>query len=349
MRPALRPPSRRSAALGLGLLAALVACGGEELRLDPAAEPARSPELAREPAGEVQELPSQSEGLAFDERTGTLAYASFQPGRVTLRDVDTGTDRAVVDVPGDPGRQRHLSLTRDSRTLLVSDEGGDVLVTVDVESGEETGTIAVGDFPHDAQEDDAGRVWVGNEGVKTGIGSLSVVQDGEEVALLTENLTQPGGVLIAGGRVGAIDVRRNALVLFDAESQEHVASLNAGTGPTHGVVDRDGRMVVVDTEGDQVLVYRVEPFALVQRAPLRGSPYGVDYDPERHELVATLTARNEVVVVALDGPQPRVVERYPTVRQPNTVAVDSRDGTLYVAGSVTGVGELQVIERPEAG
>ena len=337
----------RAAVLAAALATALLlgGCSGEEVRLDPAAEPASSPELTAAPAGRVLPLADQSEGIAFDARTGTLAYASYRPGRVTVLDAATLEERGVVEVPGDPGRQRHLSFTRDGSTLLVASEGGDVLVGVDARTGREVSSTRVGDFPHDAQEAEDGSIWVGNEGVKSGVGSLSVVVDGEVTDTLTDNLTQPGGVVISSGRVGAIDVRRNALVLFDVGSRDYVAALNAGRGPTHGVVDREGRMVVVDTEGDQVLVYRPEPFTLVQRAPLRGSPYGVAYDPERHQLVATLTARNEVVAVDLDAPQPTVVGRWPTVRQPNTVAADPRDGTLYVAGSTQGPGQLQVIER----
>jgi DNA-binding beta-propeller fold protein YncE len=39
-----------------------------------------------------------------------------------------------------------------------------------------------------------------------------------------------------------------------------------------------------------------------------------------------------VVEFALDGGMPRLVASYPTVRQPNSVAVDPASGRVFVAG-----------------
>ena len=78
------------------------------------------------------------------------------------------------------------------------------------------------------------------------------------------------------------------------------------------------------------------------RLPLPGSPYGISYDDARDRLWVTLTATNEVVGIDLGGEVPRVVERLPTIRQPNTVAVNPATGRLFVA-SPTG-GALQLID-----
>ena len=45
--------------------------------------------------------------------------------------------------------------------------------------------------------------------------------------------------------------------------------------------------------------------------------------------------------MALDGPQPREVRRYPTVQQPNTVAVDPATGTVFVGSRRQGT--VQVV------
>lgn len=61
----------------------------------------------------------------------------------------------------------------------------------------------------------------------------------------------------------------------------------------------------------------------------------------RNRLWVTLTARNELVGVAL-APTPHVVQRLPTVRQPDTVAVDATTGRVFVTGTAEGV--LQLID-----
>lgn len=51
----------------------------------------------------------------------------------------------------------------------------------------------------------------------------------------------------------------------------------------------------------------------------------------------TRTATNEVVGYALNTGIPEQRKLYPTVRQPNAIAVDAKTGTLYVQ-SATGAG-----------
>ena len=64
-------------------------------------------------------------------------------------------------------------------------------------------------------------------------------------------------------------------------------------------------------------------------------------DAEREQLWVTLTAENALVRFDTSGAAPREEERYPTVRQPNTVAVNPETGRVYVAGRD---GELQIID-----
>jgi len=81
-------------------------------------------------------------------------------------------------------------------------------------------------------------------------------------------------------------------------------------------------------------------FRKIVRIGLAGTPYGVADDPVRDRLWVTLTARNEVVGLNLGADPPAVVARLPTVRQPNTVAVDAATGRLFVTGTDDGVLEL---------
>ena len=50
----------------------------------------------------------------------------------------------------------------------------------------------------------------------------------------------------------------------------------------------------------------------------------------------TLPARNELVELVAHG-RPHIVGRWPTVRQPDSVAVDERTGDVFVTGRVDGV------------
>jgi DNA-binding beta-propeller fold protein YncE len=68
-----------------------------------------------------------------------------------------------------------------------------------------------------------------------------------------------------------------------------------------------------------------------------GSPYGLATDPTSDLVWVTLTARNEVIGVDVHGDTPRIVATYPTVRQPDTVAVAPGSHDLWVAGTVDGV------------
>jgi DNA-binding beta-propeller fold protein YncE len=56
----------------------------------------------------------------------------------------------------------------------------------------------------------------------------------------------------------------------------------------------------------------------------------------------TLTALNEVIGLNLNASQPVLASPLPTVRQPNTVAVDPRTGRVYVTGTADGI--LEIIE-----
>jgi hypothetical protein len=54
----------------------------------------------------------------------------------------------------------------------------------------------------------------------------------------------------------------------------------------------------------------------------------------------TCTATNRLVELSLDRPLPRVVGEWPTVRQPDTVAVDDRTDTVMVVGVTPGTLEI---------
>jgi DNA-binding beta-propeller fold protein YncE len=316
------------------LVAGPLGCGEGVPSLPPAAEPARSPPLTAPPAGEtVALLGGLVEGLAVDPRTRLAAAITRDPQALTLVELDSGLIARRVPLPA---VGRHLELARPGGPVLVPVEGADVLITVPLPDGPPLQT-PVGDFPHDVAVAGA-RAFVADEMGDT----ITVVERGEAVRTV-EAPVQPGGIVVGGGYVAVVAVAERVLRTYDPRTLESLGEVSAGVGPTH-VVAAGSRAFVADTGGDAVLELRLGPAPeLVRRTAVAGAPYGLALDRRRDRLWVTLTARNEVVEYSIAAGRLREIARHPSVRQPNTVAVDPETGDVLVAGKA-GVGPLQRIE-----
>jgi DNA-binding beta-propeller fold protein YncE len=132
---------------------------------------------------------------------------------------------------------------------------------------------------------------------------------------------------------------RRTLELYDPRTLRRVASAPAGAGPTN-VAAEGNRLYVADTGGNAIRVYATDHgLALVRRIPLPGGPYALTIDPIARRLFVTLASRNELVELPTDGAR-GADRRFPTVRQPDAVAVDSSLGTVAVTGRDAGVLQL---------
>jgi len=303
--------------------------------LPPAAEPAPAPAPTAPPAGRTVPVGSSPEGVVADPQTHIVAVGVRDPFALTLLDSTTG---AVLRKVALPGGLRHLQLAAPGGPVLVPDEGSNQLIRVALPGGEIISQVPAGAVPHDATAAADGTVFVANE-----LGHSVVAVRGDRVVHTFTDVTQPAGLAAVGNLVGLVDVRENTLTLYDAQRLQRVAELPAGAGPTHVVSDKRGHLAVIDTRGGAVLLYGVQPaFRQIGRVELPGTPYGVAYDPVRDRLWVTLTALNEVIGLNLNVSQPVLATPLPTVRQPNTVAVDSGTGRLYVTGTADGV--LEIIE-----
>lgn len=148
--------------------------------------------------------------------------------------------------------------------------------------------------------------------------------------------------LDAGSKLAVVSVRERQLELYDARTLRRVARAPAGVGPTHVACLDAGPCYVADTTGGALLVYRVRPsLELVRRLFLPGGPYGIALDATRSRLYVTLPARNELVQLPAHG-RPHVLRRWPTVRQPQTVAVEATRGRVLVTGAAAGVVQIVV-------
>ncbi|QIN83571.1 YncE family protein [Rubrobacter tropicus] len=328
--------------LWFALLAALMLAGcgtgGDttQRKPPPAPEPAEAPPLEEEPAGRVVGVGPAPEGIAADPETGLVAVALRNPNELALVDGESGEISKRI---GLPESARHLDISAPGGPVLVPAEGSDSLVQVGLPDGEISDETSVGDFPHAAAAAPSGRIFVVNEMAST----ASIIEDGRELETIKTSF-KPGGVAVTDdGLVGIIGVRGLTLEVFEADTLESLGRIGAGEGPTHVRAGPGDRFYVTDTRGDAVLIYgaRPEPVRL-GRVPLPGSPYGIAIDPRRDQLWVTLTAEQSVVQFALEGDSLREIARHPTVRQPNTVAVDPASGRVFVTGK-TG-GQLQILE-----
>jgi DNA-binding beta-propeller fold protein YncE len=273
------------------------------------------------------------EGVVADPQTHIVAVGVRDPFALALLDATTGTVLRKVPLPGG---LRHLQLAAPGGPVLVPDEGSHQLLRVALPGGEVTSQVTTGVVPHDATQAANGTVFVANE-----LGHSVVAVRGNQVVHTFTDVTQPAGLAAVGNLVGLLDVRENTLTVYDAQRLQRVAELPAGAGPTHIVADRRGHLAVIDTRGGAVLLYQLQPtIRQIGKVELPGTPYGVAYDSVRDRLWVTLTALNEVIGLNLSADTPVLATPLPTVRQPNTVAVDSSTGRLFVTGTAEGLLEI---------
>lgn len=291
-----------------------------------AAEPGKAPVPAVSPAGQVVPVGTEAEGVAVDPLTNLAAVGVRNPFGLAL--VDTRTGKVVRTVPL-PGHVRHLAVR--GRQVLVPVEDAGRLLVVDLPSGRVSEDVSSPGYPHGVSAVGSDGAVVGNERVA----KVSLIRSGEVVATAS-GFPQPGGSAVTKDGIYVVDVSSWRITKLSRELKAG-PSAAAGKGPTHAVADSRGNVIVADTRGDAVLVFSPS-LERLQRLPLRGKPYGLAYDETRDVVYVTLTATNELV--ALSGPTFKETGRWPTVRQPNTVGVDSSTGTVVVASRTDGTVEL---------
>jgi sugar lactone lactonase YvrE len=302
-------------------------------------EPARAPSLTQRPAGTVVAMPGAPEGLAMDDPGGILAVGLHRPDGVALVDAGTGRVRKVVRLPGAP---RHLQLAGPAGPVLVPAEKIGQLFQLALPSGKVVADTHVGRQPHDAAAiAGSGTVFVGNEYSNT----VSLVRDGRQIAVEPAPL-QPGGVAAArdGSAVVVVGVRGRRIEAYAPDGRP-LGTSPVGAGPTHVRAAPNGLFYVADTEGGAVILFRVTGTGPHQVGSARTeccTPYGIAVDGRRGLVYVTLTATNRLESFSIEGSRLVPDRTWPTVRQPNDVAVDEATGRVFVAG--TDDDQLQLID-----
>lgn len=335
---------RTAACILLGALLAGGCSGGTQPAATPssalpsplmaAPEPARAPVPATAPAGTVVALGGgRPEGLVADPKTGLVAVALRDPGRLALFDPAAGAVLRTVPVPG---AARHLDLAPGGGAVLVPGEDTDLLATVALPGGEVLGSVPTGRQPHDVAVLDDGDRYVADEFG----GSVSLVR-ADAVVTTFPGLLQPGGADGNRDIAAVVDVRARLVHFYRGGRQ--VAVLPAGEGPTHAVAAGPGVVYVADTSGDALLRYDVTGTPRqTASVPLEGRPYGMAYDAARGLVYVTATARNLLVQYRVTAAGLQQQQTFPTVRDAYDVAVVPATGRVVVAGESGS--ELQVLD-----
>lgn len=290
-----------------------------------AAAAAVSPPATTTPAGKVTALADDVTALAFEPESGTLAVASK----------DTVRLYPLADTLGAP---KTVPLTAESITV---DDGAFLATGRNqlVRLSPDGATSPAGEFrgePVSAATFD-GRTLVAMRDER----AVAIVEDDKVQRMISGDIMSADQVLSTGKGAVVLDRLRNAVFELDVPGAGIAQGLRAGQGATNAVTDRFGRVLVTDTRGGALLAFSLDPLLMRQNYPVAGAPYAIAYDAERDLAWVTLTEKNEVVGYDVAGEEPKEKYRFPTVSQPNTVAVDPRTGRVMVA-SGTGDG-IQVI------
>jgi hypothetical protein len=287
-----------------------------------AASAAVAPPVAAPPDGVLLPLAKPVLSSVFDGATSSLVALADTELAVFPRGGSTRTvtlPTAVTAIAGDGAGAVYLAarggyLRVDVRAGVVED--------VRVAGEQDTRFTAItlrGD----------GRVVLGSDG-----GGVYTLAADHTVAGRIDTFARVDDLAAQDDTVFALDRSQTSVTTVDPDGTDTGPALRAGQGATTMTTDSEGRVLVADTRGGQLLVFGSDPLMLRQQYPVPGAPYGLAGSAALTWVSETAT--NTVVGYDLGTGIPVEKVRYRTVRQPNSLAYDDATGTLYVA---SGVGE----------
>ncbi|MGV0625333.1 YncE family protein [Mycolicibacter minnesotensis] len=319
----------------------LPACSSNPISLTPPtiapAEPAVSPADTPRPAGTVRPLAGRATGAAFDTATGILAVLSPGPDAQAPATVGlvgaAGRPSTVLTLPGPAsalaGDGRGAAYLAGHGGYFTVDLATNDIKRVDVEDSADT------DFTAIARRGDGIVVLGSADGAVH-----TLTPEGTRTAERAKIFARVDEIVMQGDIAVVLDRGQTSVTTIGPDGKPQYA-LRAGQGATTLAADPHGPVLAADTRGGRLLVYGVDPLMLHQDYPVPHAPYGVA--GAGGFAWVSQTASNTVVGYDLTTGIPVEKVRYPTVRQPNTLAFDNKSDTLYVV-SGTGAG-VQVIDH----
>jgi len=304
-----------------------------------------SPPPGRPPVGDVLALGGRATAALFDTATSSLVV--FTPG------TDPPTP-GTLTIVGPTGAARPVMLPAGATAIAGNGEGAVYatirggFVTVDLATSRLTETAIEGhgatDFTALTRRAD-GRLLVGSAAGavyvladQTGSDQTGSIQTG--VIAETAIFSRVDAIVTEGETAVVLDRGQTSVTALNQQGTAQQA-LRAGLGATTIAADPAGRVLVTDTRGGQLLVFSVDPLIQRQGYPIGESPYAIA--GSKTLVWVSQTGINSVAGYDLGTGIPVEKVRYPTVRQPNSLAFDEVSGTLYV---VSGSGDgIQVIRN----
>ena len=334
-------PPTRLVRLGVAVLGMVLFTGCSSGLVDPSpptivpAQAVESPPVTTSPAGVVFPLAGPAQAAVFDAGTDSLAVLGGDvgdPANVTVFSatgdaVPVQLDGAATAMAGD-----------DDGKLFLSTKGG--YFQLEIASGATTRIGVEGqdgvDFTAIARRAD-GKLVLGSAD-----GAVYTLDSETTVGARLKIFARVDSIVTLGNTAVVLDRGQTSVTSLNIEGTKSAQALRAGQGATTMAADTAGRVLVADTRGGELLVYGVDPLILRQRFPVPDAPYGLAASDTPTGLAwVAQTATNTVVGYDLSTGIPVEKVRYPTVRQPNSLAFDEASETLYV---VSGAGAgVQVI------
>lgn len=333
-----RPGLRVTAAL-VGAALLLTGCSSgedqDEIATIARATAAESPPVSTIPAGTVQSLDVPIDSTTFDPETRTVIVAGDDGRQVLLSNADDpAAPPRVVDV--DTPVHQVVPVGDGTALLAMNEKVG----SLDLRSGKVTPIPAEGTVLSAARLPD-GRIATGTDS-----GEIHIIDQEANSTQTITGLASVDALAVVDGTLTALDRKQTSVTAIDLGESSLGMALRVGEGASALTTDSFGRILVTDTPGDELLVYSTDPLVLRQRFPVGPAPVGVAYDERANIAWVSLTGTNEVVGFDLSTGVGVETARFPTVRQPNSLAVDSQTGNLYV-GSATGEGLQRIPTRTQ--
>ncbi|MEV5646824.1 hypothetical protein AB0L57_01120 [Nocardia sp. NPDC052254] len=268
---------------------------------------------------------------------GPIGALLAEPGSGRILALDpTGLSLRIAD-PADAGAPRTITLPSRATGLALG-APGEVLVSAGREVLRvDIATAAVHPVPVDGEVRAVARRADGSLVAGLDGGRVRILDPAGRPSRTIDGLGTVDAVAVTTSAIATLDLDQTSLTELDLAHDRAGLALRAGLGATHVIGDRFGRMLATDTSGGALLVYSTDPLLLRQRFPVGVAPYALAYDERSDTVWLTLTGSNEVVGFDLSTGIPEEVGRFATVRQPNSLTIDSRTGDMFV-GSATGDG-----------
>jgi DNA-binding beta-propeller fold protein YncE len=277
----------------------------------------------------------------------TTSHRLFVTHGTHVQVVDAATDSVVGEIPDTPG-VHGVALAYDVGKGFTSN-GRDSSVSVfDLKTLTLTGRIKLQQRNPDAilYDKASGRVFTFNGGTANTTAIDARTQ--KVVGTLALGGKPEAGVTDGTGRIYVNNEDSSTIVEFDAKKLKalHVWSLAPGESPSGLAFDRAHHRLFSGCDNQKLIVIDSETGRRVADLPIGEGVDGVAFDPAQ-QLVFSSNGEGTLTVIHEDDPDHfRVLENVPTQKSGRTIALDPRDGTVYIPAAELGPPPAPTADRP---